>query len=264
MTGKASSSSSTPKLSGQYRKPNKGTKRRHPPDSHLSADARRLLEGASKKVRCMPGQPGGGEQCFDENGAETIRSNSGSDNRDHKHEHVIVPICTKQNKPRNLVLVDSNLEMSHNRKIVTFDLTHLGSSQNRLIISHMRFQIYLDMSAKTLEAGIKVVGANDRDLPPEWQSCFDLNIQLDRVTELKLGTPLIDDRTVWIQHRHPSRLHSSYQEPQMKRSTVKMVFENAEDAVHFIRFVSPAIPRRCMSESTSEIVQSGQPRLVLP
>ncbi|KFY65904.1 hypothetical protein V496_02258 [Pseudogymnoascus sp. VKM F-4515 (FW-2607)] len=98
------------------------------------------------------------------------------------------------------------------------------------------------MSAKTLEAGIKVVGANDRDLPPEWQSCLDLNIQLDRVTEL---TPLIDDRTVWIQHRHPSRLHSSYQEPQMKRSTVMMVFENAEDAVHFIRLVSPAIPRRC-------------------
>ncbi|KFY66619.1 hypothetical protein V496_01974 [Pseudogymnoascus sp. VKM F-4515 (FW-2607)] len=101
----------------------------------------------------------------------------------------------------------------------------------------MRFQIYLDMSAKTLEAGIKVVGANDRDLPPEWQSCLDLNIQLDRVTELK---PLIDDRTVGIQHRHPSRLHSSYQEPQMKRSTVKMVFENAEDAVHFIRLVKNA------------------------
>lgn len=200
----------------------------------------------------MPGQPGGGEQWFDENGAETIRSNSGSDNRDHEHEHV------------NIVLVDSNLEMSHNRKTATFDLTYLGSSQNRLIISHMRFQIYLDMSAKTLESDIELLGADDRDLPPEWQSCLDLNIQLDRVTELKLGTPLTEDRTVWIQHRHPSRLHSSYQEPQMKRSTVELVFQNVEDAVRFIRIVSPAIPRRCMSDSTYDFIQSGQPGLVTP
>lgn len=262
MPGKASSSSSPPKLSGQFGKPSKEKKRRLSQDLRLSTNARRLLEGATKKVRYMPGQPEGEERLFYENEAETVTSNSGSDNRDHEHDSV--PRCTKRNKTRNLALVDSNSDTPHDREIVTFDLTHLSSSQNRLLISHMRFQIYLDMGAKTLESGIGVIGANDRDLPPDWQNCLDLNIQLDKVTELKLGTPLTDDTAVWIQHRHPSRLLSSYQEPQMKRSTVKLVFENVKDAIRFIRIVSPAIPRRCMSDSTYEIVQCGQPGLVMP
>lgn len=104
----------------------------------------------------MPGGPGGGERWFDENGIETFTPKSGSDNRDHEHDSV--PSCTKQNEVYDYVLLDSDSKMSHNREIVTFDLTHLGSSQNRLILSHMRFQIHLDMNAKTLEPGFEVVG----------------------------------------------------------------------------------------------------------
>ena len=250
MSGKASSS--ILKLSGQHGKSSKGKKRRHSPDPHLAAIARKLLEGASKKVRYMPGGPG----------VQKITPKSGSDNRDHEHD--LVPRRTKQNEIYNYVLLDSGSEMLHNREIVTFDLTHLGSSQNRLVLSHMRFQIHLDMNAKILEPGFEVVGANDIDIPPEWQSCLDLNIQLDKVTELKLGSILTDDRTVWIQHRHPSKHPSTYQEPQMKRSTVKLVFKKVEDAIRFIRTISPAIPRRCMADFTYEIVQSGQPGLVMP
>jgi hypothetical protein len=261
MSGKASGSS-TPKLSGQHRKSSKGTKRRHSPGLHLSASARKLLEGASKKVRYMPGGPGGGGRWFDENGVETIIPISGSDNRDNGHESV--PECTKQNEICNYVILDSDQQMSHNREIVTFDLTHLGSNQNRIILNHLRFQIHLDMSAKILEPGFEVVGANEIDLPSEWQNCLDLKIQLDKVTELKLGSLLTEDRTVWIQHRHPSRHSSAYQEPQIKRSTVKLIFKKVADAIQFIRTISPAIPRRCITDFTYEIVQSGQPGLIIP
>jgi hypothetical protein len=120
------------------------------------------------------------------------------------------------------------------------------------------------MNAKILEPGFEVARANDIDLPPEWQNCLDLNIKLDKVTELKLGSLLTDDRTVWIQHRHPSTYPSTYQEPQMKRSTVKLVFQKVEDAIQFIRTIGPAIPRRYMPDFTYEVVQSGQPGLGMP
>ncbi|KAF4627411.1 hypothetical protein G7Y89_g10741 [Cudoniella acicularis] len=196
MSGKGSSSSSTLKLSGQHRNSSKGTKRRHSPGPHLSASTRKLLEGASKKVRYMPGGPRGEGRRFDENRVEIIIPISGSDNHDPGHDSV--PECTKQNEICSYVLLGSDPEMAHNREILTFDLTYLGSNQNRIILSHMRFQIHLDMNAKILEPGFEVAGANDIDLPPEWQNCLDLNIKLDKVTELKLGSLLTDDRTVWI------------------------------------------------------------------
>ncbi|KAH6696511.1 hypothetical protein BKA61DRAFT_583885 [Leptodontidium sp. MPI-SDFR-AT-0119] len=152
-----------------------------------------------------------------------LRDVEGGDNRDDGQDSV--PECTKKDDICHYVLLDSDQQMSHNREIVTFDLTHLGSNQNRIILSHLRFQIHLDMSAKILERGFEVVGTNEIDLLSEWQSCLDLKIQLGKVTELKLGSLLTDDRTVWIQHRHPSRHSSAYQEPQIKRSTVNLVFK---------------------------------------
>jgi hypothetical protein len=266
MSGEASNSS-TPKLSGQHRKFRKGIKRRHSRGPYLSASDYKLLEGASKKVRYISGVPKRGARWFDKNGVEEITPTSSSDNRDPKNDSV--PECTKQDEIDNYVILDSDPEMSHNREIVTFDLAHLSSNQNRMALNHMRFQIHLDMSAKILEPEFEIVG-DDIDLPPEWQGCLDLKIQLDKVTELKSGSLLTDgsiladDRTVWIQHRHPARHSSTYQEPQMKRSTVKLVFKEVEDAMEFIRTISPAIPKRCMPDLIHEIVRPSQLGLVMP
>ncbi|KAH9203872.1 hypothetical protein DL95DRAFT_418709 [Leptodontidium sp. 2 PMI_412] len=125
-----------------------------------------------------------------------LRDVEEGDNRDDGQD--LVPERTKQDETCNYALLDSDQQMSHNREIVTFDLTHLGSNQNRIILSHLRFQIHPDMSAKILEPGFEAVGTNEINLLSEWQSCLDLKIQLDKVTELKLGSLLTDDRTVWI------------------------------------------------------------------
>jgi hypothetical protein len=221
----------------------------------------------------MCGGPKRGGSWFNENGVETLAPILGSDNRDPRTHSVLER--TKRNEIGNYVILDSDPEMSHNQKIVTFDLAHMSSNQNRILLNHMRFQVHLDMSAKVLEPGFEIVG-DDIDLPPEWQSCLDLKIQLEKVTELKLGSLLTDgsiltddsilndDRTVWIQHRHPAKHSSTYHEPQMKRSTVKLVFKEVEDAMEFIRIISPAIPKRCIPDLIQEIARLGQLGLVLP
>lgn len=190
---------------------------------------------------------------MDENGVETITPKSGSQKRNCKHESV--PDHTEQKEICNSVLSDYDVEMPHVQEIVTFDLTHLESSQNRPILSHMNFQIHLDMGTEILKPGFDVAGPNAIEIPPEWQDYPELNIRLDKVTELKLGSSATDDKTVWIQHRHPSWNSTTYQEPQMKRSTVKLTFKKAEDAGRFLRIISPAIPKRCMPDVTDEIVQ---------